>query len=367
MGARVLIAGGGTGGHATPALAIAETLQRRVDEIEFLFVGTERGVEARVVPRAGFRLELISVISLSRSLNVSLVRFPFVLLKGFLESMRVVRRFRPDVTICTGGYVSGPVGLASAMLGVPLVIHDSNVLPGVTLRLLSRAASLVLLGFEDARRKMGGRDCQIVGNPTRMAKADVDTAEARSTFDLGPDRETLLIIGGSQGARSINLAVEDALPKLLDLGLQVLWQTGPLDFDTMNKAAAPYGDRVKTVSFIDEIPAAYRAATIAVTRAGAMTIAELNLYGVPAILVPLATASENHQELNARTMEREGWARMILQRDIDGQTLSRALQTLVGDPETIKVMAEKSAGRASEDSADAIVDELVDRHLIHNV
>ncbi len=364
MASRVLIAGGGTGGHATPALAIAEAIQRVSKNSEFLFVGTKRGVEFRVVPKAGFRLELISVISLSRSLNASLLRFPLVLMKGFVESVALMRRFRPDVTVCTGGYVSGPVGLASVAMGVPLVIHDSNVLPGVTLRLLSRVASVVLLGFPEAARKMGGRICEAVGNPTRIPKKDASQGQARDAFGLDRDAKSLLVVGGSQGARSINKALADALPQLMDDEVQILWQTGSLDYEKMARVAEPYGDRVRTLAFIDEMPAAYRAADLAVTRAGAMTIAELNLFGIPAILVPLETAAENHQEVNARTMENEGWARMILQREIDGKTLSAAVSGLMDEPEALGRMGDRSAARGSGDASDRIAAELIDRNLI---
>lgn len=361
---RVLIAGGGTGGHAIPALAIAEAIQRRSAEATVLFVGTARGVESRVVPKAGFDLEQISVISLSRSLNASLILFPFVLLKGIAESLGVLRGFKPDLTICTGGYVSGPVGLAAAMLGIPLAIHDSNVLPGITLRVLSRAASLVMLGFEDATRKVGGSAQAVVGNPTRIAKEDVGREAAREAFGLSRDRKTLLVVGGSQGARSINNAVRDALPQLMDAEVQVVWQTGPLDYDDRSRDAEPYGDRVSTVAFIDDMPTAYRAADLAVTRGGAMTIAELNLYGIPAILVPLATASENHQELNARAMERAGWAKMILQRDINGEKLGQSVSALMGDGVGLAHMSEKSASRGVGDAADRIVDTLASQDLI---
>lgn len=364
MAPRLLIAGGGSGGHAIPALAIAEAIQRVSEDVEFLFVGTERGVESQVIPKAGFRLELISVISLSRSLSPSLLRFPFVLAKGFVESVFLVRKYRPELTVCTGGYVSGPVGLASAMLGVPLAVHDSNVLPGITLRILSRAATLVLLGFEQARRKMGGRVRRVVGNPTRLPQGEIDAGKARESFGLAPDRRTLLVVGGSQGARSINQAVEDALPGMMDDEVQVLWQTGPKDSRAMAMAAGPYGDRVRTVAFIDEMSSAYRAADLAVTRSGAMTIAELNLYGVPAILVPLATASENHQEMNARAMEREGWARVILQRELDGTTLGLAVSDLIGHPEDLERMARRSSSRGSGDAADRIAAELLDRKLL---
>jgi UDP-N-acetylglucosamine--N-acetylmuramyl-(pentapeptide) pyrophosphoryl-undecaprenol N-acetylglucosamine transferase len=364
MAPRLLIAGGGTGGHAVPALAIAEAVREVNGDSEILFIGTERGVESRIVPKAGFELEQISVISLSRTLNASLIRFPFVLAKGFIESMMIVRRFRPDLTLCTGGYVSGPVGLASALQGVPLVVHDSNVLPGITLRILSRATSLVLVGFEQARRKMGGRFQKVVGNPTRLVKRNVSVEDARILFGLAPDRTTLLVVGGSQGARSINHAVRDALPALTEAGIQVLWQTGRLDSESMAEAAEPYGRQVAVMPFIDEMTSAYRAADLAVTRAGAMTLTELNLYAIPGILVPLATSSENHQEVNARSMEREGWARMVLQRELDGAILQSTVLGLLEDPNGLAAMAKRSGERDAGDAAGRIVKELTDRKLL---
>jgi UDP-N-acetylglucosamine--N-acetylmuramyl-(pentapeptide) pyrophosphoryl-undecaprenol N-acetylglucosamine transferase len=364
MAPRLLIAGGGTGGHAVPALAIAEAVRELSGEAEILFIGTARGVESRIVPKAGFALEQISVISLSRTLNASLIRFPFVLAKGFIESMMIVRRFRPDLTLCTGGFVSGPVGLASALQGVPLVVHDSNVLPGITLRTLSRVAAVVLLGFEQARRKMGGRFRKAVGNPTRLQKHNLSVEDARVSFGLAPDRKTLLVVGGSQGARSINLAVRDALPALTEAGIQVLWQTGRLDSESMAEATEPYGKQVAVMPFIDEMTSAYRAADLAVTRAGAMTLTELNLYGIPAILVPLATSSENHQEVNARSMEREGWARLILQRNLDGEVLRSTVLALVNDATGLSAMAERSAERGVGDAAERIVQELIDCKLL---
>jgi UDP-N-acetylglucosamine--N-acetylmuramyl-(pentapeptide) pyrophosphoryl-undecaprenol N-acetylglucosamine transferase len=364
MAPRLLIAGGGTGGHAVPALAIAEAVRRKCPESEILFIGTARGVESRIVPKAGFRIEQISVISLSRTINASLVRFPFVLAKGFAESILAVRRYRPDMTICTGGYVSGPVGLASALFGVPLVVHDSNVLPGITLRVLSRVASLTLLGFEQATKKMGGLARKAVGNPTRMTKVGISREDARVSLGFEVDRNTLLVIGGSQGATPINLAVKDALPRLMDRGMQVLWQTGQPDYDKMAEVAKPYGNRVRVMAFIDEMTDAYRAADLAVTRSGAMTIAELHLFAVPAILVPLATSSENHQELNARSMALEGWARTILQHDLDEDVFYAAVTDLIEDPGGLSRMAEISAARGTGDAADRVVSELIDRNLL---
>jgi UDP-N-acetylglucosamine--N-acetylmuramyl-(pentapeptide) pyrophosphoryl-undecaprenol N-acetylglucosamine transferase len=211
---------------------------------------------------------------------------------------------------------------------------------------------------------MGGRFQKVVGNPTRLVKRNVSVEDARILFGLAPDRTTLLVVGGSQGARSINHAVRDALPALTEAGIQVLWQTGRLDSESMAEAAEPYGRQVAVMPFIDEMTSAYRAADLAVTRAGAMTLTELNLYAIPGILVPLATSSENHQEVNARSMEREGWARMVLQRELDGAILQSTVLGLLEDPNGLAAMAKRSGERDAGDAAGRIVKELTDRKLL---
>lgn len=357
---RFLIVGGGSGGHATPALAIAEALSARWPESRFLFLGTQRGAEARMVPSAGFELQSISVIGLKRQLHPDLVRFPFALALGCLEAVASASVFDPDLTVCTGGFVSGPAGIAASLVGCPMVLHDSNHLPGLTVRVLSHFAERTFLGQQVAKRKVGGRIRKPVGNPIRKPPMQVDKDEARRRLGLAEATATLLITGGSLGSRAINRGVEAALPALRKLHLQVLWQSGSIDEAWVAEVVASWEGRVKAVPFIDEMPLAYRAADLAVTRSGAITLTELSLYGVPAILIPLPTASEGHQEVNARAMERAGAARMLLQRDLDGPSLGKLVETLLGDRQTLEKMSQASRGQTTLDAAQRIVEDLAE-------
>jgi UDP-N-acetylglucosamine--N-acetylmuramyl-(pentapeptide) pyrophosphoryl-undecaprenol N-acetylglucosamine transferase len=281
-----------------------------------------------------------------------------MLLKGMARSLELVRSYSPQLVFCTGGYVSGPVGLSARALGVPLVLHEQNDYPGVTIRALSRLAAQVFMAFSGAGRRIGGRRRCVVGNPTRGGWAEMDRAEARRQFGLSGERPTLVVVGGSQGARGINGAVETALPDLMARGFQVLWQTGRLDHAAAAAAASRWPDRVVALEFIDDMNAAYRAADLALTRSGAMTLAELTLMGVPAVLVPLPTATEGHQEHNARAMARAGAGCMIRQRDLDGASLARTVSELTADPERLAGMAARSRALAVPDAADRIVDEM---------
>ncbi len=365
-GPRLLMAGGGSGGHAIPALAIAEAFRVRYPESDVLFVGTPGGIETRVIPTAGFALHTISVIGLKRALHPDLIRFPFVLLRGSIEAIRAVHRFKPDLVACTGGFVSGPVGLAARICRRPLMLHEANLFPGLTVRLLSRIADAVLFGLNGAERKTGGRLKRFVGNPVRSGVADISPADARIRFGMEPDRRTLVVIGGSQGARSINLAVETAMSDLVSAGWQVLWQTGSLDRERAEQVSSSI-DHAHAIEFIDDMPAAYRSADLALTRSGAMTLTELRLNALPTILVPLATAAENHQEVNARAMEREGWARMILQRELDGPRLFETVESLTRDSGRLRQMGEVSGSSVVTDAAEHIVDlmeEMLDRRAL---
>jgi len=356
--ARLLMAVTRTGGHTVPALAVAEAIRRRHPQIEIRFAGTAEGVESRLVPRSDFALEIIPVIGLRRSLHTDLLRFPGMLLKGMVRSLALVWTYSPQLVFCTGGYVSGPVGLSARAMGIPLVLHEQNDYPGVTIRALSRMAAQVFMAFSGAGRRLGGRRRCVVGNPTRGGWTEMDRTEARQRFGLDGDRPTLVVVGGSQGARGINGAVESALPVLMERGFQVLWQTGRLDHAAAAAAATRWPDRVVVFEFIDDMNAAYRAADLALTRSGAMTLAELTLMGVPAVLVPLPTATEGHQEHNARAMERAGAGCMIRQSDLDGASLSRLVSDLVSDPVKLAAMAGRSRALAVPDAADRIVDEM---------
>ncbi|MDP6775558.1 MAG: undecaprenyldiphospho-muramoylpentapeptide beta-N-acetylglucosaminyltransferase [Candidatus Latescibacteria bacterium] len=347
-----------TGGHAVPALAVAETLRRRRPEADICFVGLSHGVEARMVPRSGFRFESVPVMGLRRQLHPDLLRFPWVLARGAYGSLKLVSSFRPDVVFCTGGYVSGPIGASARLRGVPLVLHEQNSFPGLTMRLLSRGASQVYTAFKEAVHRLGGLSREAVGNPTRGGWRRLERAEARSRFGLDPAGVVLLVVGGSQGARGINRAVASSLPGLIAKGIQILWQTGKPGYDAALAVVQDRQDRVVVRDFIDDMEAAYSAADLALTRAGGMTLAEQSLLGVPAVLVPLPTATENHQEHNARSRVRAGAARMIREAELDADRLLDDVGQLTGDPEALAEMGRRTRKLASPDAAERIVDEM---------
>ncbi|MSS70053.1 MAG: undecaprenyldiphospho-muramoylpentapeptide beta-N-acetylglucosaminyltransferase [Candidatus Latescibacteria bacterium] len=356
MAIRILIAGGGTGGHAFPAIAIADEIRRRRADADIRFVGTRRGVEMRAVPRAGYPIEVVPVIGLRRALSVDLLRFAFILTAGLIRTFRMVRRFRPAVVICTGGYVGGPAGIVAYLQSVPVVVQEQNSFPGLTTRLLSRVATQVHVTFPASLHYLGGRG-EVSGNPTRAEFGTIGQTEGRIRSGLHPDLSTLLVFGGSQGARGINTAVGQALPALIEgQRLQVLWQTGHLDFDSASEQARPFGDRVVVRAFIDDMAAAFGAADLAICRAGATTIAELTRCGLPAIFVPLPTAAEDHQTKNAQALVRAGAAQMIPQRDLDGHRLARAVLDLVNDPVRQRDMSDRMRAFSAPDAAARIVD-----------
>ena len=273
--------------------------------------------------------------------------------------MALVARFRPHLFFTTGGYLAGPVGAAARALGVPVVLMEPNVFPGLTVRILSRAAAQVHLNDPIAARRVGGRQKPCSGVPFRTPDSDSDEnsqAQARNRLELRQDRPLLLVTGGSQGARGINNAVLEALPILAAADFQILWQAGRLGIDAAATAAELWPGHVRAVEFIDDMPTAYRAADLTVSRAGAGTLAEQSYYGVPAILVPLPTAAENHQEYNARSAERRGAARVILQEDLTGRRLAETVIDLVKDSSRLKHMKGRSLEAARPNAAERIVE-----------
>ena len=356
MPLRLLFAVTLTGGHTIPALGVAAAIRQRRPDTVIRFVGVARGVEARLVPRAGYALETLPVIGLKRRLHPDLLQFPWLLLKAVCSAFRILVFYQPHTVICTGGHVSGPVGIAAKLLGIPLVLHESNNLPGLTVRLLSRTARQVYLAFDGARRRVGGRERFVVGNPIREGWRRVDRNTARRRFGLDVDRAALLVIGGSQGSMGINRAVVEALPGLTKRGYQILWQTGRTGYHAAVSAARPFGDRVVVREFIDDMAAAYSAADLALTRAGAITVTEMTRLGVPALMVPLPLATENHQESNARAVVRAGAARMVLESELSADRLVEEVIEMVDSNGLLLEMARRSRALAVPDAAARMVE-----------
>lgn len=311
-----MLAGGGTGGHLFPALAIADEIRRLEPHARYLFVGTKGKIEARVVPQRGYPFDTIWISGFHRRLTVNNLLFPLKVLVSLFQSFFLIRRFKPDIVIGTGGYVCGPILIIAGFLGIPTVILESNSYPGVTTRMLASRVSRVFIAFEDARKWVQRTDhVVLIGTPTRDALGTIDAKSGREEFGLAPDRTTLLVFGGSLGAASINNAVLAALDVLLENGIQLIWQTGQGDYERIRSAIG--NKSVGWVGpFIEKMEYAYGAADLVVCRAGATTLAELTKMGKPALLVPYPHAAGDHQTHNARSLADAGAAVMVADRSL---------------------------------------------------
>lgn len=364
-GLRVLIAAGGTGGHVVPGLALARALVERVPGAAVSFAGTTRGIETRVVPEAGFRLHLLPILPLSRRLALESVLAPGAAVAGTGAALRLLRRERIDVVAGMGGYVTLPVAAAAWLAGIPVVLHESNAVPGLANRLAARFARRVGVGVPAAVAAFPPGRAVLVGNPVRPELLRLDRAarraDALAAFGLEPRRRTLFVFGGSQGARRINQALIAATALWPEPGtIQVLHACGRRDeagVRTAWRAADPEarGLLVRVVAFVERMDLAYAAADLAVTRAGAMTMAELTAVGMPAVMVPLPHATAGHQAANARAAAEAGGARVIPDERLDGHTLVATAAPLLAEPGELAHMSKAMLGlarpRAAEDMA----------------
>lgn len=336
----VFFAGGGTGGHLYPALALADALGTLRPGLRAVFIGAERGVEARILPERGLEHVLLPVRGLRRgegpAENAAVV---WALLRSMAILAEQVQRLRPELVVVTGGYAGAPAGLLAALTGVPLVLQEQNALPGITTRLLSRFADQIHVAFPEAADHLPDRARRVVehsGNPVRPPSAR-DRAADRAAFALDPAIPVVLVTGASQGARALNDAVLEWVRSRRDAppAYQVLWSTGPSHFEGVATALEALGGPawVRALGYIHDMPAALSAADVAVGRAGAMSTAEFLAWGLPSIIVPLPTAAADHQAVNARALAAAGAAVHLPESELDGSTLGAALDDLFGNPD----------------------------------
>ena len=363
---KVLIAGGGTGGHIYPALSIAGAIKQKVASVEFLFVGTSHGMEAELVPRAGYSLKTIHLYGFQRRISWRNVKNVLFTIKSLGDVKKILRDFRPDIVIGTGGYVCGPVVWAAARSGIPTLIQEQNALPGLTNRILSRVVDVVALGYREALPKFAGRKARVVvtGNPVREDLLTEEREAACRYFGFRPDVPLLLITGGSQGARSINQAAL-TLHRHFDRkkDLQILHITGQTDYNdiihTLTSEGIAFNDAGSgriILPYLHEMPKALAAAWLVVSRAGAIGLAELTLRGIPAILIPYPYASENHQEINARALEKNGAAIVICDSELTGDLLTAKVQEIIFDSEKLSSMGSSTQAMGYPNAAENIAD-----------
>ena len=318
---RYIISGGGTGGHIYPAIAIANELKTIDPAAEILFVGAEGKMEMEKVPRAGYAIEGLPVVGIRRELTLANLAFPLKLGRSLWRARQLVRDFKPDVAVGVGGYASGPTLLAASMVGVPTLIQEQNSYAGLTNKVLARWAKRICVAYPDMEAFFPAEKIRLTGNPVRtdIQFADQRIDAGQKLFGLDAGRKTLLVIGGSQGARTLNEAMEAGLTQLADAGVQIIWQTGPAFIERARTAISAVGSPlVQAHDFIYEMDKAYAVADVVLSRAGALSVSELCLVGRPAVLVPFPAATEDHQTKNAMALVNRNAA--LLVRDQDART-----------------------------------------------
>lgn len=355
---RVLITGGGTGGHINPALAIARALREREPGLELLYVGTRAGLEADLVPREGIPFRTITVSGIVRKSPAQAVAGLFRAGKGLLEAIAIVRAFRPDVVVGTGGYVSGPVMLAAVLCGIPTLLQEQNAFPGVTNRLLSRFVSRVALAFEDAAKYLSPRSRPFVtGNPVRREILTAEREASARELGLDPRKRTILVTSGSRGAGCFVEAVPELAAAVAGRpDLQLIWGTGKQYFEAAQRELTrrglmPLPGSILLLPYIYRQDLAMAASDLAVVRAGALTLAELTARGLPAIIIPSPNVTHDHQVKNARVLAGAGAAEVIREQDLTGQRLTEKVLAIVDSPARLREMAARSAALGRPNAA----------------
>jgi UDP-N-acetylglucosamine--N-acetylmuramyl-(pentapeptide) pyrophosphoryl-undecaprenol N-acetylglucosamine transferase len=355
---KIIFAGGKTGGHVFPAITMATEFRRRFPQSRIVFVGTEDGLERRLVPHYGFELSFIRTRGVSRKSYLSNLLLVFHLLRGLHQAHKVLSRERPNLVVGTGGYVSFPVVMLASLTNIPSMIQEQNSYPGMATRFLAHFVDSVCLSYSESRKYFSGsRKLRVMGNPVRADLMNRDRDRALGQFGLEQGKKTVFVLGGSQGAHAINKVFLQCLD-LLATGWQVLWQAGERDFPEISRAVKGKPIACAVHPFIQDMGSAYAASDLVVSRAGASTLAEITACGKPSILIPFPFAAADHQRYNAQVLQKEGAARMILQRELTAQKLAHEMQSLLSDESELERMAQRSRKMGVPEAASLLVNEM---------
>lgn len=359
---RLVIAGGGTGGHLFPGIAVAEEFLSRDQANDVLFVGTARGIEARAVPAAGYRLELISAAGIRGKGLFTQLKAASLMLYGYAQSRKLLKSFRPDLVLGVGGYASLPMVLAARGMQIPSFIHEQNAVPGMTNKLLAKVVDRVFITLEESQKFFPHQHTLLTGNPLRRQILDLAAAAgtAERSREAGQNFH-LFIFGGSQGAHAINMAMTEALPFLAacPVTIEITHQTGEKDCAGVTAAYRAAGVAARVVPFIGDMAAEYARADLVVCRAGATSIAEVTATGKACLFIPFPHAVDDHQARNAEALTSKAAGFMLLEEDLNGERLAREICRLATDPERVGRTGELAFGMARLDAARIIVDEMV--------
>lgn len=358
---RFIISGGGTGGHIFPAISIANALKRKLPTAKFLFVGAEGRMEMERVPAAGYEIKGLPVSGFDRSNLLNNVKVLLRLFKSIRLARAIVKEFKPDVAVGVGGYASGPTLYAANRAGVTTVLQEQNSYAGVTNKLLAKKASAICVAYDGMEKFFPKDKIMLTGNPVRQDFLEVPSrsAEAFSFWGFDSSKPTVLIIGGSLGARTINNSIQEGLKQLLDAGLQVIWQTGKYYFEKCKKAAEPFACQSLVVTdFVKRMDYAYSVADLVVSRAGASSISELCLLGKPSILVPSPNVAEDHQTKNAMALSSKEAAVMVKDMDAPSLLVKNVIE-VISNTEKLKSLGNNALALAQKDSADRIAEKII--------
>lgn len=357
MEKRFIISGGGTGGHIYPAIAIANELKVQFPEAKFLFVGAKDKMEMQKVPQAGYEIKGLWIAGIQRKLTLQNAMFPLKLATSLIKAYFILRKFKPNVVIGTGGFASGAVLKVASMLGIPTVIQEQNSYPGITNKLLAKKANSICVAYENLERFFPKDKLHFTGNPVRQDLMEVASKkeEAIAHFKLDPSKKTLLILGGSLGARRINQLIEKELDFLLSLDFQIIWQCGKHylnEYSKYNETA-----NVQVTAFIDRMDLVYAAADVVISRSGASSVSELCIVGKPTIFIPSPNVSEDHQTKNAKAIVERGAAILIKESNLDDE-FKIVFEAVVKDQGKLQNLTENIKKLAKPNATKAIVEEI---------
>lgn len=365
---RVIIAAAGTAGHINPGLAIANRIKKEEKDSKIIFIGTTRGLENDLVPRAGYELKTIEAYGLSKKISLENIKKMYKTLKGYGEAKKIIKEFKPDIVIGTGGYICGATISSAHKLKIPTMLHESNAFPGKAIKILASKTNTILVSFKDAiPRIKNGNNVVFTGTPIKMKKKNYSESEkSRIIRESGLNEEMpiVLVFGGSQGAKRINDTMIDIIKNKENKNYQVIWATGPKQYDVIKEQLETLNISINNIKNVKIIPYIYNmeelmnTVDIIVARSGAMTITEISNLGKPSILVPLPNVSHDHQLYNAKALEKVGAAKIILDKDINGQKLNAAIEDMVLNKDKMKKMGENALKISTIDAEDKIYEEI---------
>ena len=365
---KVVIAAAGTAGHINPGIAIANKIKKEEKDSEIIFIGTTRGLENDLVPRAGYKLKTIDAYGLSKKISIENIKKMYKTFKGYSEAKKIISEFKPDIVIGTGGYICGATISSAHNLKIPTILHESNAFPGKAIKMLANKTNTILVSFEDAIPRI--KNCKNVvftGTPVKIKKKEFNENEKIKIINdigLSDKKPIILVFGGSQGAKRINDTLVEIIKNKLNKNYQVIWATGPKQYDIIKEELETLNMNINNISNMKILPYIYNMedlmniVDVIVARSGAMTITEISNLGKPSILVPLPNVSHNHQLYNAKALEKVKAAKIILDNEINGKILNKTIEEIILNKQKMMYMGKNALKISTKDAEDKIYDEI---------